>query len=249
MTTELALQRTVVVSWLLTSLCLRYGVAKPSVWLCMRVRKLLRFNDFHSDYPLNVSCFGSSYWTVLEHLDLTSFFVALPATFCRLHEVSRSRLRSPADIAGSWNDLDCSFLISNHWRSSPSRGRLLGTPFPSKHADQFFAPPRARRVAARILPETALQVLAEPEHSCTPRWRTSGSSSRTICQRVRPTRVTRNCMTLGLRDVQEGTDERIAILLCTLLAFAVNARVVLVPQTTSPQGTERNPSCIKVEEQ
>ena len=181
------LPRRIVASWLLTSLCLRYGVAKPSFWLCRRVRKLVRFNDFHSDYPLNLSCFGSLYWSVLEHLRVPCFFVALPATFCRLHEVSRSCLRSPENIAGSWNDLDRGFLISNHWSSSPSRGRLLGTLFPSKQAKQFFAPPHARRVAARRLPEPAPQVLAEPEHSCEPNWRTSGSSSRTICRRVRPT--------------------------------------------------------------
>lgn len=196
----------IVVSWLLTSLSLRYGVAKPSVWLCRRVRKLVRFNDFHFDYPLNLSCFGSPYRSVLEHLRVWYFFVALPTTFCRLHEVSRSCLRSPGSIAGSWNDLDRGFLISNHWRTSRSRGCLLGMPFPSKHADQFFAPPDGRRVAARMLPESAPQVLAEREHSCGRHLRTSGSSSRTICRRVRTTRVTQNHMTVGLRDVQEGTE-------------------------------------------
>src|ERR1700739_485121 len=147
MTTELVSPRTAVVSWLLTSLCLRYGVAKPSVWLCMRVRKVVRFNDFHSDYPLNFTCFGCSYWSVLEHLHLACFFVALGAIFCRLHEVSRPCLRCPGKIAVSWNDVDRGFLTSNHRRWSPSRGRLLGTPFPSKHAEQFFAPAHARRGA------------------------------------------------------------------------------------------------------
>jgi hypothetical protein len=175
MRTDLASRR-IVVSWLLTALCLRYGVAKPSVWLRMRVRKLVRFNDFHSDYPLNFSCFGSPYRSVLEHLQLSCFFVALPATFCSLHEVSRSCLQSPGNIAASWKDLARGFLISNHWGSSPSCGRLLGTPFPSKHAEQFFAPPHARRVAAQMLPEPAPQVLAEPGHSCAPHWRAGGSS-------------------------------------------------------------------------
>lgn len=200
------LPRRIVFSWLLTSACLRYGIARPSFWLRRRVRKLVRFNNFHSDYPLNLSCFGSLYWSVLEHLRVSCFFVALAAAFSRLREVSRSCLRSPANIAGCWNDLDRGFLIPNHWCTSPSRGRLLGTPFLSKHADQFFAPPHARCVAARMLPEPAPQVLAEPEHSCAPRRGTSGSSSRTICRRVRPTRVTQNHITVGLRDVQEGTE-------------------------------------------
>lgn len=217
-------------------------------WLCMRVRKLIRFNDFHSDYPLNFSCFGSSYWTVLEHLHLSCFFVVLPATFCRLHEVSRSCLRSPGNIAGSWNDLDRGFLISNHWRTSPSRGRLLGTPFSSKHADQFFAPPHARRVAARMLPEPAPQVLVEPEHGCAPHWGTSGSSSRTICRRVGPTRVTQNHMTVGLRDVQEETESDGNFTVRTARVCSQCTRGVGDTDHKSTR-TERNSSWIKVEEQ
>lgn len=59
MTTELVSRRTVVVSWVLTSLCLRYDFAKPSVWLRRKACKPRQFNGFRSDYPLNLVCFGS----------------------------------------------------------------------------------------------------------------------------------------------------------------------------------------------
>jgi hypothetical protein len=39
-------------SWRLRSVCLRYGVAKPSVWPCRRVWKRPQFNHFRSDSPL-----------------------------------------------------------------------------------------------------------------------------------------------------------------------------------------------------
>ena len=37
----------------LASVCLRYGVAKHSVWPCRRVCKCPHFNDFRFDSPLN----------------------------------------------------------------------------------------------------------------------------------------------------------------------------------------------------
>ena len=54
MTTALGSQR--VVFRLLTSLCLRYGLGTPSVWLRGIVCNLPRLNDFGFDYPLNSSC-------------------------------------------------------------------------------------------------------------------------------------------------------------------------------------------------
>jgi hypothetical protein len=201
MTTELVSRRAVVVSWLLPSLCLRYGFAKPSVWLCRKACKLRQFNGFGSDYPLTLSCFGLPYWSVLEHLHVPWFFVALPGTVCSLHEVSRSWLRSPAHIAGSWNDLARGPQIRNHWRLSPSRGRPLGTPFPSEHAGRVLSPPHLWRVAARecwlnphrkcwlkpntVVPSTGAQL-------CHP--------SRSICTRDALTRATGNNTSGELRD-------------------------------------------------
>ena len=177
MTTELVSRRTVVVSWLLTSLCLRYGVAKPSVWLCRKACKRRQFNGFGSDYPLNLTCFGFQYWGAVEDLSVSWFFVVHSLFFCSLDEVFRSCLRSRGNIAGSWNDLDRGFLISNHWRSSLSRSRAWNcVPFRTCWTVPLTATSSAR-CRARSLVGPALQVLAEPEHSSAPHWRTSGSSN------------------------------------------------------------------------
>jgi hypothetical protein len=150
MTTEPVSLRTVVVSWLSISLRLRYGIAKPSVWLCRKAYKLRQFNGFRSDYPLNLSCFGFAYWSVREYLHVPWFFVALPVTVCILHELSRSWLRPPVNIAGYiWNHLGARLLIRNRWGSSSSRGRPLATLFPAEYSGAFFSPSHPRRVAAR----------------------------------------------------------------------------------------------------
>jgi hypothetical protein len=44
-------------SWLLASVCLRYGVAKPSVWHCRRASNRLQISNFRSDSPLNFTSF------------------------------------------------------------------------------------------------------------------------------------------------------------------------------------------------
>ena len=56
-------------SSLLTSLCLRYGVAKPSVWPRKRGCNRRQFSDFRSDSPLNFTSFwlrsgdvGEAFW-------------------------------------------------------------------------------------------------------------------------------------------------------------------------------------------
>lgn len=65
-------------SWPLPSVCVRYGVAKPSVWLRRRVCKLPQFNNFRSDYPLNLSLFWRQYWNLLGKSSMRSFVVLLP---------------------------------------------------------------------------------------------------------------------------------------------------------------------------
>ncbi len=206
MTTELVSRRTVVVSWLLTSLCLRYGVAKPSVWLCRKACKLHQFNGFRSDYPLNLSCFGLAYWSVLERLHVPCFFVLRWETFRSFRKVSQSWLQSPGNIAGSWNDLAPGSLIRNHWRSS-SRGRPLATPFPSEHAGPFLSPAHALRVAAR---ECCLNLYRKSWLNLNTVARFTGAqmghSGRTICWRVRLTRVTRKHTTVELRDLKQAME-------------------------------------------
>jgi len=148
MRTELASRR-IVVSWLLTSLCLRYGVAKPSVWLCRKACKLCQFNGFGSDYPLNLPCFWLQYWSVLENWYVRTF-LALRSEGCRsVGKVSQSWSQSPGNVAGSCNDLAGVLLIRKHCRSSSSRGRELGTPFSSEDAGRFLSPQRPLHVAAR----------------------------------------------------------------------------------------------------
>jgi hypothetical protein len=65
---DIACRRGVAVSQQSSSLCLRYDYARPSVWLRNSVRKLGRFNNFHSDYPLNFSCTCLGRFTVFENL-------------------------------------------------------------------------------------------------------------------------------------------------------------------------------------
>ena len=236
MTTELVSRRTVVVSWLLTSLCLRYGVAKPSVWLCRKARKLCQFNGFRSDYPLNFSCFGLPYWSVLEHLHVQWFFVALPETVCSLHEVSRCWSQSPGNIAFSWNHVARGSQIRNRWRSSPYRGHALTTACSSEHAGRFLSPPRPLRVAARkrcLNPYRKSWVNLNTVACFT--GSQVGHPGLTICWRVRMTQVTGKHTTVELRDGEEATKHDGNSTVDTAV-LAVDAGGVLVPQTTSPQG-------------
>jgi len=68
-------------SWLLPSVCLRYGVALPSVWLRRRLCKLRQFNNFRSDYPLNLSRFWCPNWNVRETLHMCRFLVFRSGSF------------------------------------------------------------------------------------------------------------------------------------------------------------------------
>ncbi len=209
MTTELVSRRSVVVSWLLTSLCLRYGVARPSVWRCRKACKRRQFNGFGSDYPLNLSCFGFRHWSVLENWYVRTF-LALRSEGCRsVRKVSQFWSQSLGNVAGSCNDLVSVVLIRKHCRSSSSRGRPLGTPFRSEHAVNLST-------VARL---TSAQV----DHT-----------GRTICWLSRLTRATRERTTIAPRRSESSNGER-SDFHCGPGAFPVEEGGVL-PQITSPRG-------------
>jgi hypothetical protein len=248
MTTELASRR-IVVSWLLPSLCLRYGIAKPSIWLCRKACKRRQFNDFGSDYPLNLTCFGFRYSSVVAKWHMRTF-LALRSEGCNsVRKVSHSWSQSRGNIASPGTDVASVLLIRKHCRSSSSRGGPLGTSFPLPHAGHV---PRtdtfSTRCCARTLPQPPPQGFAEQEHSRAPHCRTSGLSKSDSLSARSTDSTNPNYMPSGfvVCKKERGT---MAILLCTQFALAINAGVVWAPQTTSPQGTERNPLCIKVEEQ
>ena len=131
MTTELLSRRTVVVSWLLNSLCLRYGVAKPSVWLCRKACKLRQFNGFGSDYPLTLVVLGSSIGVFLSTCMCRGFSLRFWRPF-----VVSTRYLGPGRGSGkycwlTWNDLGGGALIRIHRHSLPCResSAARGLPF------------------------------------------------------------------------------------------------------------------------
>src|ERR1700691_3321286 len=128
MRTEL-LSRCIVVSWLLTSLCLRYGVAKPSVWLCRKACKGRQFKGFGSDYPLDLTCSRLRYCSVLENCYVRTFLTPRSEGCRSVRKVSQSWAQSPGKVASSCNDVASVLLIRKHRCSSSFRGRPLGTPF------------------------------------------------------------------------------------------------------------------------
>ena len=208
MTTELALRRTVAVSWSLNSLCLGYGVAKPSVWLCGKACKLRQFNGFGSDYPLTFSCFGVPYRSVLEHLHVPWLFVALLETVCSFHEVPRCWSQRTGNYAGyTWSSPGGRALIRIHRHSLPCRSHLLPAAFASERAGRFFSPPQPMRLAPRAW---CLKLYRKFwVTACTVARLTSaevGRPSRSIGPHVRPTQLTRTYMTVGLRDAQEARE-------------------------------------------
>lgn len=191
MTTELASRR-IVVSWLLTSLCLRYDIAKPSIWLCRKACKRLQFNNFGSDYPLNLTCFGFRYSSVVAKWHVRTFLALRPEGRNSVRKVSHSWSRSRGNIDSPGTDVASVLLIRMHCRSSPSRGRPLRTSFPSLHAGHVPRTDTFRRVAARehclnlhrkgLLNRNTVARLTAAQ---------VGYPSRTLCRRVRPTRLTR----------------------------------------------------------
>jgi len=142
-------RRTVVVSRLLNWLCLRYGVAKPPVWLCRKACKPCRFNSFASDSPLTLACFGFQNLSVLENWYVRTFRALRSEGSRSVGKLSQSWSQSPEKVAGLCHDLSSVGISRKHCRSSSSGGRPLGTPFPSEHAGCLLKAERPLHVAAR----------------------------------------------------------------------------------------------------
>ena len=118
-------RRTVVVSWLLNWLCLRYGVAKPSVWLCRKACKPCQFNGFASDYPLTLACFGFQNLSVLENWYVRTFRALRSEGSRSVGKLSQSWSQSPGNVAGFCHDLSNVGISRKHCHSSSSRGARL----------------------------------------------------------------------------------------------------------------------------
>jgi len=85
--------------WLLASVCLCYGVAKPSVWPCRRACKQLQFSDFRSDSPLNFTSFWLQFGDVGEAIRVCRVLVLQSTACC----VSACTLQS-------WTTAGCSSI-------------------------------------------------------------------------------------------------------------------------------------------
>ncbi|GEM_PF-5960031 len=189
----------IVVSWRLTSLCIRYGVAKPSVWLCRKACKGRQFNGFGSDYPLTLTCFRFGYCSVLENCYVRRFLALRSEGRRSVGEVSQSWSQFRGTVARSRTDLACVLLTRKHCRSSSFRARPLGTPFPSEHAGRFFSPQRPLHVAARAC-WLDLKIGARFTEAHT------GHPGRNLCWPFRLTRVPRKNRVLELRDLKQATE-------------------------------------------
>ena len=141
-------RRTVVVSRLLNCFCLRYGVAKPSVWLCRKACKPCQFNGFASDYPLTLGCFRFPNLSVLENWDVLAFRALRSEGSRSVGKLSQSWSHSPGSVAGFCHSLSSVGISCKHCRSSSSGGRRLGKPFPSEHAGCLLPAERPLHVAA-----------------------------------------------------------------------------------------------------
>lgn len=138
--------RTERVSWsagtflrLLPSVCLRYGIALPSVWLRGRLCKLRQFNKFRSDYPLNLNWFWCPNWNVCETLHMCRLLVLRSGSFSRrtLHRFEWHRL---AGVVG---------YPSNGLAHGSLVREALADQFVSVHAGQLSSAPCLLRIAAR----------------------------------------------------------------------------------------------------
>jgi len=126
-------------SWLLPSLCLRYGVALPSVWRRRRPSKLLQFNNFRSDYPLNLNWFWSPNRDVRETLHMRRFLVLRSESFSS-RTLCGFELHRLAGVVGySSTDLACRSLI----------GEAVATLLASEYARQLSPVPHLDLIAAR----------------------------------------------------------------------------------------------------
>jgi len=191
-------RRTVVVSWLLNWLCLRYGFARPSVWLCRKACKPCQFNGFASDYPLTLACFGFQNLSVLENWYVRTFRALRYEGSRSAGKLSQSWSQSPGNVAGFWHGLSSVDISRKALPLVVSRSPAWnGVPFRTCRMVSLSKTSFAR-CCARLLAEPAGHVLVEPEEQVR------------VCSR-------------SARSVG-GIDHK-------------------------SRRTERNPSCIKVEEQ
>jgi hypothetical protein len=99
MRTELVFPSAVAFFRLLPSVCPWYGIAKPSVWSRRRRGKLCPFNNFHSDYPLNLSSFWPDSRAISEKLYIRPFLL-LPSESLSSRAVCHCRLLCQSRIVG-----------------------------------------------------------------------------------------------------------------------------------------------------
>jgi hypothetical protein len=79
-----------VLSWQVSSVCLRSGIAKPSVWLRRTSAKLPQLNNFRSDYPLHLSLFCARYFYVPEGSYVDLLFIGC----CSIEFTGRPLIRA-----------------------------------------------------------------------------------------------------------------------------------------------------------
>ena len=103
-------------SRLLASICLRYGVAKPSVWPRKRGCNRRQFSDFRSDSPLNFTSFGCRFGDVGEPFRVCRFLVLQSSSFSISVFTFQSTARC-SSVYFSWA-LPCLVL---RWRSCANR--------------------------------------------------------------------------------------------------------------------------------
>jgi hypothetical protein len=120
-------------SRLLASICLRYGVAKPSVWPRKRGCNRRQFSDFRSDSPLNFMSFGFRFGDVGEAFRVYWFLVlqlsALSISVFTFQSTARC-----SSVYFSWR-LPCLVL---RWGSSANR-LPVGQPLYSRVRDSDMA--------------------------------------------------------------------------------------------------------------
>jgi hypothetical protein len=103
--------------WLLASVCLRYGVAKPSVCPCRTVCKHRQSSDFRSDSPLNFTWFWFRFGAVGEAFRVCRFLVVQSTVSC----MSGCTLQSWGNAGCSSNYFSwCFRSLVLRWKSSQS---------------------------------------------------------------------------------------------------------------------------------
>ena len=142
-------RRTVVIPWLLNWLCLRYGFAKPSVWLCAKACKPCQFNGFASDYPLTLACFGFQDLSVLENWDVLTFRALRSEGSRSVAKLPQSWSQSPGNVAGFCHDLSSVGISRKHCRSSSCHGSPAWNAVPFRTCRMLLPAERPLHVAAR----------------------------------------------------------------------------------------------------